>query len=397
MRVVEAVIPKNESAEKGALACLLDCASVYHVPLAEAHFHGRDHQLVFRAIRELSDARQPVSIMSVRALLESRGELEHAGGDPSRFFDHGGGGDANLANLWPMLEDARRSRETVLHIREHLDDLTALRLDPAQFADQLADLAAPAAASNGGDSAAAILKRKDERLVSGETLEKFPIGLAPLDSHIDGGFHRGEMGVFAGNTGDGKTALLTQAAAHSAEAGHKVRYYSLEMPDEDVFDRIACALRGVSKRDEKRFRLALFDLGGLSLHIHQQFSELGEIASAIRAAARAGDCDVAVVDYIQRVGIEADTRELAVATVARTLKTIAMREKIVVLTASQLNDNGQLRESRNIGMEGDFVFRITENGLRVDKCRRGPRDVLLPCHLLGAQSRFVLTAKESER
>ena len=101
-----------------------------------------------------------------------------------------------------------------------------------------------------------------------------------------------------------------------------------------------------------------------------------------------------MVDYIQRVGIEADTRELAVATVARTLKTIAMREKIVVLTASQLNDNGQLRESRNIGMEGDFVFRITENGLRVDKCRRGPRDVLLPCHLLGAQSRFVATAKE---
>jgi replicative DNA helicase len=394
MRVTEPVIPKNDSAEKGALACLLDRASVYHVPLTEAHFFGPDHKLVFRAIRELSDARQPVSIMSVRALLESRGELEHAGGDPSRFFDHGSGGDDSLANLWPRLEDAKRSRGTVLHIREHLDDLTHLRLDPAQFADQLADLAAPAAASNGGDSAAEILARKEARVMSGEEIQKFPIGLAPLDRHIEGGFHRGEMGVFAGNTGDGKTALLTQAAAHSAEAGHKVRYYSLEMPDEDVFDRIACALRGVSKRDEQRFRYALCDLGRMPLHIHQQFSELGEIAAAIRAAVRAGDCDVAVVDYIQRVGIEADTRELAVATVARTLKTIAMREKIVVLTASQLNDNGQLRESRNIGMEGDFVFRIIEGGLRVDKCRRGPRDVTLPCHLLGAQSRFVPTARE---
>jgi len=394
MRITETAIPKNESAEKGAIACLLDQANPFHVPLTEAHFFAPDCQLVFRAVRELAEAREPASITTVRALLESRGELDRAGGDPSRFFDHGRGGDTTLANLFPLLEDARRSRETVLHIREHLDDVAALRLDPAQFAEELANKAAPAAASNGGDSAAEILARKDQRILSGEKKETFPIGLGPLDSHINGGFHRGELGVFAGNTGDGKSALLIQGGAHSAEAGRKVRYFTLELPDEDVFDRMACALRGVTMRDEKRLRVALCDLGALPVHIHQQFSNLGEIAAEIRAAVRAGDCDLAVVDYVQRVGSEGETRELAVATVARTLKNIALRENIVVLTASQLNDNGQLRESRVIGQEADFVFRIIEDGLRVDKCRRGPRDITLPCHLLGAQSRFVATAKE---
>jgi predicted ATP-dependent serine protease len=332
--------------------------------------------------------------MSVRALLESRGELDHAGGDPSRFFDHGGGGDATLADLFAHLEGARRSRESVLHIHQHLSDLTALRLDPAQFAEELGNLAAPAAASNGGDSAAEILARKEARMMSGEKIEAFPVGLGPLDRHLEGGLHRGEMAVFAGNTGDGKSALLIQAAANNAQQGRKVRYFTLELPDEDIFDRMACALRGVSKRDDTGFRRALCDLGVLPVHIHQQFSEIGEIAAAIRAAVRAGECDVAVVDYIQRVTSKGDTRALAVGGVAQTLKNIALREKIVVFTASQLNSNGALFEASAIGHEGDFVFRITEEGLRVDKCRRGPRDVTLPCHLLGAQSRFVPTAKE---
>jgi replicative DNA helicase len=395
--VAATAIPKNESAEKGSIACLLDQASPFHVPLTEAHFFAPDCQLVFRAVRELAEAHQPVSIITVRALLESRGELERAGGDPSRFFDYGGGGDANLANLFPLLEDARRSRETVLHIREHLDDLAALRLDPAQFAEELANKAAPAAASNGGDSAAEILARKEQRFMSGEKKEAFPIGLGPLDRFLDGGFHRGELGVFSGFTGDGKSALLIQAAAHNAEAGRKVRYFTLELPDEDIFDRMACALRGVTMRDEKRLRGALFDLGAMPVHIHQQFGELGEIAAEIRAAVRAGDCDVAVVDYVQRVISKGDTRALAVASVAQTLKNIALREKIVVLTASQLNSNGALFDSSVIGHEADFVFRITEDGLRADKARRGPRDTTLPCHLLGAQSRFVATAKEQVR
>ena len=90
---VKCAIPKNDSAEKAVIACLLTNASVYRVPLTEAHFAAPDHQLVFRAVLDLSEAQQPVSIMSVRSKLESRGELENAGGDPSRFFDYGGGGD----------------------------------------------------------------------------------------------------------------------------------------------------------------------------------------------------------------------------------------------------------------------------------------------------------------
>ena len=60
---------------------------------------------------------------------------------------------------------------------------------------------------------------------------------------------------------------------------------------------------------------------------------------------------------------------------------------------------GMLAEGRYLARIASNVvvkLPLTENGLRVDKCRRGPRDVLLPCHLLGAQSRFVATSKDRD-
>lgn len=388
-------IPKNLSAEQATVACLLSGASVFAAPLTSAHFSAADCQLVFEAVRDLAEARQPVTLQTVRAALEARGQLSHAGGDPSRFYDYGGGGDAVLAYHFAQLEDARRNREAVLFVNKHLGNLCALRMDATAFAEQLAEACAPLAVAGSADDAATILAAKEARLAAGETKELFAFGLPPLDRHLAGGLMRGEMAVIAGNTGGGKSALLIQAAATNADAGRKVRYFSLELGQEEIFDRMACALRGVSAKDSK-FRRALCDLGALPVKIHDRLTDLAEIGAEIRAAVRAGDCDVAIIDYIQRTGSRADSRELEVSCVSRTLKTIARREGIVVLTASQLNDNGQLRESRAIGHDADFVFTICENGLLVDKCRRGPRGVMLPCHLLGAQSRFVHTAREAE-
>lgn len=394
--LVQPVTPKNEAAELAVIGSMLMGASAYAAPIRTEHFHGNDNRLVFEAICALADKGQPVNVLSVTSHLTAQGLLEHAGGPVARYLgpDVAAGGDTLVRHYFTDLEAARRNRAAVAHIHKHLADLSAQRVDAVDFAAELAEIAAPVAVSTGGDSASEILARIEARLVSGETKEVFPFGLSYLDRHLSGGVHRGELFVVAGSTGDGKSALLMQAGAHNAEAERKVRYFTLELPDEDVFDRMACALRGVSKTNEQAWNSARFALGNLPLWVHQQFTELHEIVAEIRAAVRAGECDIAIVDYVQRVGFKADTRELEVATIARTLKTLALREKIPVLTASQLNDNGQLRESRAIGHEADIVLTITENGLSVDKCRRGPRDVTLPCHLLGAQSRFVPTARE---
>lgn len=394
---VKRAIPKNDSAEKAVIACLLDKASVYRVPLNEAHFAAPDHQLVFRAVLDLSEAKQPVTIMSVRSKLESRGELENAGGDPSRFFDYGGGGDDVLHYHFPLLESARRNREAVLHIHKHLPELASLRIDAAQFAEELSQIAAPVAVSSGGDSVADIVADIEARMLLGEEREYFTTGLDPLDNLLRGGFLRGNLCVTAAHTGGGKSALLVQSAVANAEAGRRVIYYTTELGQEELTERAAACYRGVSMNDEKRLRAAMCDLTALPLVFRKDCGvELTNIAADIRAEVRAGNCDMAVVDYIQRVSLKAEGRELEVSGVARKLKDIAMRENIPVLTASQLNDEGRLRESRAIGMEADIVIRIKDEFLVVEKSRRGPagESVALRCHFQRDKGRFVPTADE---
>jgi replicative DNA helicase len=395
---VTRAIPKNDSAEKAVISALLDRASVYRAPLNESHFAAPDHRLIFRAVLDLAEAQQPVTIMSVRSKLESRGELENAGGDPSRFTDYGGGGDVTLSHHFQELESARRNREAVLLIHKHLPELTSLRIDAAQFAEELSQIAAPVAVSGGGDSVADIVADIEARELLGEKREFFTSGLDALDKLLRGGFVRGNLGVCAARTGGGKSALLVQAAVANAELGRKVIYYTTELGQEELTERAAACYRGVSLNDSKRLRSAMCDLTALPLVFRKDCgSEVLSIAADIRAEVRAGNCDVAIVDYIQRISLKAEGRELEVSGVARKLKDIAIRENIPVLTASQLNDEGRLRESRAIGMDADVVMLIKDEFIVVDKSRRGAcgESVFVRCHLQGDKSRFVQTADDS--
>jgi replicative DNA helicase len=130
-------VPKNETAEKAVIACLLTGASPTVVPLTEAHFFFRDHKLIFLAALSLAQKGVPIDIMTVRAELELRKELENAGGDPSRFLQYTGGGNAVLEYYYAILEDARKNRDAVLYISSRIQDLIDLRLDASEFVVQL--------------------------------------------------------------------------------------------------------------------------------------------------------------------------------------------------------------------------------------------------------------------
>lgn len=132
--------PKNETSERAAIACMLTEADPLSVALTESHFFYPDHQLVYKAIKKLADNNNPVNVMTVRALLESKGELENAGGDPSRFFEYGGGGNACLAYYFDHLEKARSNRMVFMHIREKLEDLAKLRIDAGDLVTELLQL-----------------------------------------------------------------------------------------------------------------------------------------------------------------------------------------------------------------------------------------------------------------
>lgn len=137
---LERVVPQNPTAENAALACLMDFADLSGAPLTESHFFTPANKIVFEVIKELTEKNQPVTIMTVRVMLEARGLLEQAGGDPSRYFDFGGGGNAVLDYHYHHLEDTRRNRDALLFINSHMEDLSKCRINAKDFVAQLQEI-----------------------------------------------------------------------------------------------------------------------------------------------------------------------------------------------------------------------------------------------------------------
>jgi replicative DNA helicase len=384
------MLPHIPEAETAAVACLLLGASPDAVPLCEEHFHTVDARLVFAACRELANSSAPIDPNTVLGRLRATGRLEAVGGHLARFLEAGpAGGDAVLAHHFDNLEQARQQREAVRFIVQSLDDLSAFRLSAPVFAEELASRCAPLAAS-AGKTTHEIAAEIEREIVEGVIPEVFQMGLAALDSHMSGGLHSGEMAVVAGGTGAGKSALLIQAAAACAEAEHPVIYLSLEMPRRDVFNRLAAAASGISP-NHHQFREAQCHASMLPVTIHDNVSSLSDICAAIRTSSRQGRAKVAIVDYLQLVESPGDSRELAMSEAARRLKTLALGEQVVVLTASQLNDDGRLRESRAIGHHADVVLAIDDDGICVRKFRRGAANHTVSSRLHGPTSRFLAT------
>jgi replicative DNA helicase len=160
------------------------------------------------------------------------------------------------------------------------------------------------------------------------------------------------------------------------------------MPAEDVLYRVTSAGTGISP-NHPGFRKALCEMQAAPLTVFDNASDLADILAIIRTAARKDGTCIAVVDYLQLVEAKADSRELAMSEIARRLKAVAQAENIACATASQLNDNGQLRESRAIGHHANLVLGIGDDGLSCKKFRRGPMGWTIPAELHGPTSRFI--------
>jgi len=138
---------------------------------------------------------------------------------------------------------------------------------------------------------------------------------------------------------------------------------------------------------------ALMKLHSMPVEVVDHLHDISDIESEIARFSGENRTDVVAVDYLQIVSMpNTDSRENAISEAARRLKTAAMKHKIVMFTASQLNDEGRLRESRAIGMHSDQVVHI-EHGkdksrVVVKKNRRGPRNYSIDVAMRGELSKL---------
>jgi len=396
-------LPQNPEAEKCALAMMACNQSLAgEFPWTVEMFFHPAHALIFRAIDANFREGKPGTWYDLGARLRADGQFEAVGHEAGllevvTYFQASGREIARY--YFQLLTDARAYRDTFLAVQHALGELRAMRLPLPQFLETL---------SLAADTSAADQQKQHtlneqmnvlfDELERHEAPEMFPTGLPGLDRLLGGGIGRGELAVAAAGTGGGKSILLAMAALATALENRAVAFFSLEMPAPDILRRMAAHLAGLPLKaihekptaaEMDRMSEALIRLSTLPLTIVDTKFTLPDIEAEARRLIGRGEAELIIVDYAQLVEHRgAETREQVVSEIARRLKNLAMSNRKAVLTASQLNDEGKLRESRALGHHADQVVLLEPTSLLLAKNRRGPKDARLALKLRGELGRF---------
>jgi replicative DNA helicase len=207
--------------------------------------------------------------------------------------------------------------------------------------------------------------------------------------------------VVAGRPGQGKTAFKLSVAKNAAKHGYRVAVFSLEMPNEQITQRLTSNETGIPLDSIQNGQLTQEEWGTVNAAA-ETFEKLPifmddtpEITPAqIEARCRRlvmqhGPLDLVVVDYLQIMGMDGRSanRTEEVSAISRGLKTVSRRLNVPVLVGAQLNRESEkeerrprlsdLRESGSIEADADVViFPFEEDGVEtliVAKHRNGKK------------------------
>ena len=177
-------------------------------------------------------------------------------------------------------------------------------------------------------------------------------GWESMDRKLFGGFNRGELNIFAGGSGAGKSLFLANLGVNWALQGLNVVYLTLELSEHLVSMRIDSMTTGITTRDifkniddvEMKVKLIGKKSGALQI----KYMPSGKTTNDIRAYLKEYEIktsrkvDVLLVDYLDLlmpIGKRISAENLFVKDkyVSEELRNLAMELQCVFVTAAQLN------------------------------------------------------------
>ena len=371
--------------------------------LNPADFARPSHQTIAHAINTLHAQGEPVDPSIVANHLAHHGLLDTIGGPHTLLALQAGTPATSSA---PRYADQIRQLATLRRLADIGQQITAaakaLAANPSTVATTAQDLLDTIHDANAGqDHLIAIGDAMDGYLDDlearqGVELAGITTGLTALDRHI-GGLQTSRLYVVAGRPGLGKSDIATHLARTAATAGHRTLVVSIEMTRTEVIDRWIAALSRIhanaithgtiAERDWERIAPAIGRLSDLPLWVDDDPSAT---VATIRAHARRIGAELIVVDYLQLIEtVKAETRQIEVTHLARSLKRLARDLEVPVVALAQLNRGvearldkrpmlSDLRESGAIEQESDAVIGLyRDDYYRSDSDQKGIMEMLL--------------------
>jgi archaellum biogenesis ATPase FlaH len=195
------------------------------------------------------------------------------------------------------------------------------------------------------DPRARLLKIKDKN-------GQVSTGWDNLDKILFGGFNRGELNIFAGGSGAGKSLFLANLGCNWALQGLNVVYLTLELSEELVSMRVDSMLTGIPTRevfknlDDVEMKVKM--IGKKSGQFQVKYMPSGKTSNDIRSYLKEYEIkmgrkvDVLLVDYLDLlmpISKKISPADLFIKDkyVSEELRNLAVEKNCVFVTAAQLN------------------------------------------------------------
>ena len=177
-------------------------------------------------------------------------------------------------------------------------------------------------------------------------------GWPTLDRRLFGGMNRGELNIFAGGSGAGKSLFLANLGVNWALQGLNVLYLTLELSEDLVAMRIDAMTTGISTKeifkelDDVEMKVRI--IGKKSGRLQIKYMPSGKTANDLRAYMKeyeiktGAKIDVLLVDYLDLLmpasrKISAENLFIKDKYVSEELRNLAMEKQVILVTAAQLN------------------------------------------------------------
>jgi archaellum biogenesis ATPase FlaH len=177
-------------------------------------------------------------------------------------------------------------------------------------------------------------------------------GWRALDQKLFGGFNRGELNIFAGGSGAGKSLFLANLGLNWSLAGLNVVYLTLELAEELVSMRIDSMITDIPTREifkqiddiEMKVRV----MGKKSGQFQIKYMPSGKTTNDIRSFMKEYEVktgkriDILLVDYLDLLmpisrKISAENLFIKDKFVSEELRNLAVEKNVILVTAAQLN------------------------------------------------------------
>lgn len=388
-------LPYSLDAEQAVLGALLkepECLPTVSDMLKIEHLYLPQHKSIYSAILNIDTLGGRIDPLVVLEQLKKEGVYDDIGGKTYLMkIADAVPSTKNVESYIKIIIDKYYLRTLMVTAREILDETNNGTDSPDSLLDmaeqKIYDIRRGKNTSGPAKISDVIMSDVFERLKklgSADPKEKeqymgIPTGFSYLDRVLGGGFHRSDLILIGARPGMGKTSFALNVARNMAMKGRKTLFFSLEMSNEQLAQRIiSTEARIVSNKlrtgeitdaDWEKLGLALQNLVNCELYFDDTANiTVPEMKARVR---RMKDVECVVIDYLQLMTgtKKTDNRVQEISEITRGLKMMAKDLNIPVITCSQLSRNTaktadhrpqltDLRESGSIEQDADIVLML---------------------------------------